>query len=204
MSGPRKVICVKSCDNCGKPVEIRHKKRLTYKHIFCSKKCEGEYVKSHNELNATCPVCGKKFHLKPYMLKDGQVHCCSMNCNKEYRRRKMSGSGNHQYGLKGPKNATFKTGVVMASNGYRKIYAPGNPFRDSDDYVLEHRLVAEKYLLTEENSVEIDGKRYLKPEYVVHHIDGNRLNNDVSNLMVLTRSEHTKLHFKIKQEAQNK
>lgn len=28
----------------------------------------------------------------------------------------------------------------------------------------------------------------------VHHIDGNKLNNNIDNLMVLTRSEHTKIH----------
>jgi hypothetical protein len=30
--------------------------------------------------------------------------------------------------------------------------------------------------------------------YVIHHIDENRLNNDISNLQLLTRSEHQKLH----------
>ena len=30
----------------------------------------------------------------------------------------------------------------------------------------------------------------------VHHIDENRLNNDISNLEVLSKSEHAKLHGK--------
>ena len=31
---------------------------------------------------------------------------------------------------------------------------------------------------------------------VVHHIDGNRVNNNPDNLMILTKSEHSKLHYK--------
>jgi hypothetical protein len=31
--------------------------------------------------------------------------------------------------------------------------------------------------------------------YDIHHIDGNKLNNDLSNLVALTKSEHTKLHY---------
>ena len=62
-------------------------------------------------------------------------------------------------------------------------------------------MVAEKYLLNEENSVIIDGEKYLKPEYVVHHIDGNRRNNEVSNLVVMTRNEHTQLHMNLRKNS---
>lgn len=37
------------------------------------------------------------------------------------------------------------------------------------------------------------GRRLFANE-VVHHIDGNRSNNDLSNLMLMTRSEHASLH----------
>jgi len=61
------------------------------------------------------------------------------------------------------------------SQGYRYIRtAPGK-------YTAEHRLVIEK-----------SGKR-LDPKLVVHHIDGNRLNNELSNLLVCTQSQHCKL-----------
>ena len=31
---------------------------------------------------------------------------------------------------------------------------------------------------------------------IVHHIDGNKRNNDPSNLAVMTQSEHCRIHFK--------
>lgn len=36
--------------------------------------------------------------------------------------------------------------------------------------------------------------RELKENEVIHHIDGNKRNNDLSNLMLVTREEHTKIH----------
>ena len=35
-----------------------------------------------------------------------------------------------------------------------------------------------------------------KPEYVIHHLDHNKMNNSLSNLVYLTKSEHSKIHGK--------
>lgn len=37
--------------------------------------------------------------------------------------------------------------------------------------------------------------RPLRTGEIVHHIDGNKRNNEPSNLMVMTQSEHCRLHF---------
>jgi hypothetical protein len=50
-----------------------------------------------------------------------------------------------------------------------------------------HRVVAEKIL-----------NRPLAPGEIVHHIDGDKWNNDPSNLQVMTQSEHIKLHLHFK------
>ncbi len=60
--------------------------------------------------------------------------------------------------------------------GYRYISRDGQK-------IGEHRHIVEQQL----------GRKLTQNE-VVHHIDGDKLNNDPSNLMVLTRSEHTRLH----------
>ena len=45
----------------------------------------------------------------------------------------------------------------------------------------------------------IDGQYYLKPEVNIHHKDENTLNNNISNLIPLTMSEHRKLHNSTKE-----
>lgn len=195
-------LAIKKCANCGKEFPIYHKKRLDKEYVTCSRKCMGEMFQKrkfieHPENIITCPVCNKQFYIKPSEKSDAIGNCCSYECSYKLRSIKYSGEGNHQYGLKGELNASFK-GERVLHCGYYWVHMPEHPFAVQNGRVREHRVIAEKYLLTEENSVMIDGKRYLSPEYDVHHIDGNKLNNSPDNLMVLTRSEHSKLHNKLK------
>ncbi len=40
------------------------------------------------------------------------------------------------------------------------------------------------------------------PEYEIHHLDENKLNNALSNLVYLTKGDHTRLHMKGKQKTE--
>jgi hypothetical protein len=62
-------------------------------------------------------------------------------------------------------------------DGYRRV----NVGAGKVEY--EHRLVVERHL-----------GRKLTPEENVHHIDGDTLNNEPSNLMIVSRGEHMTLH----------
>lgn len=145
--------------------------------------------------NMLCPICGKRFHLKPSHAKLGHNHYCSKECHRKAKMEYMKGEKNHQYGLKGALNASWSGGRKLSCYGYMLVQCIGHPFAvGKSEYVFEHRLVAEKYLLTDENSVVINGKRYLSPEYFVHHINENRLDNRPENLRVMKPSEHQHLH----------
>lgn len=147
-----------------------------------------------SENNVTCPICGKKFHLKPSKLIKGKNHYCSRECHRVAKMEYMKGDKNHQYGLRGSKNPTWKSDRKLSRYGYRQVRCLDHPFKDHADFVFEHRLVAEQYLLNNDNSVVINGKRYLSPDYVVHHKDFDRLNNSPDNLEVMTHEEHQRLH----------
>lgn len=109
----------------------------------------------------------------------------------------MSGENNHQYGLRGSLNASWKSDEYITNYGYKLVRKLDHPFATKSGFVFEHRLVAEQYLLTDENSIEIDGSLYLRPEFHVHHKDENRLNNDPSNLEVMEAGAHCSYHNKL-------
>lgn len=69
-------------------------------------------------------------------------------------------------------------------NGYWCVKAKDHPKAYEKDYYYEHILVMEKHL-----------DRHMGEGEVVHHKDGNKLNNALSNLEVKTRSEHSLHHF---------
>ncbi len=76
---------------------------------------------------------------------------------------------------------------IRENNGYRRIYKPEHPSCMTSDnwkgYIYEHRYV-----------VEIAMGRLLKDDEVVHHLDCNRSNNRIENLLVLSNAMHSKLH----------
>jgi len=76
----------------------------------------------------------------------------------------------------GESNPHWKGGSTIDVRGYRRVLVNGK-------YVKEHRLVMESHL-----------GRKLTPDEEVHHISGNKLNNDISNLIILSKSDHAKLH----------
>lgn len=198
-----KILAIKKCDWCGSDVEIKHKARLSHKHIFCCRKCEGNFRKEQSEKNCVCPVCNTPFHKKPYHKNKYINIFCSMECKKIYDSIKMSGSGNHQYGLKGSLNASWKSDERISTYGYKMIRCLDHPFKNGDDFVFEHRLIVEANLLVPENSTMINGKRYLLPDWDVHHIDFNRLNNNPQNLFPLPTGLHMSFHNKNKDLKEN-
>lgn len=188
-----------NCDYCGKELIINPSRFYKAKTHCCSKTCMNALKKEEREsnpdyFNCTCWICGKKFHLKDYQLNKYPTHTCSPECTLKAQQIRMTGENNHQYGLKGNKNPTWKSDERITNHGYKMIRQLNHPFKNNYGFVFEHRLIAEQYLLNEDNSIEIDGKKYLKPELEVHHIDFNKLNNNPDNLIVLTKSEHKRLH----------
>lgn len=85
-----------------------------------------------------------------------------------------------RFGEKGVNNPNWRGGVIQKGRKKNGLY---KHIRVGDGYKPEHRLVMEKHL----------GRKLRRGEEV-HHINGNKQNNDISNLIVLSKSDHSKLH----------
>lgn len=71
----------------------------------------------------------------------------------------------------------------VTKEGYAQKYKPSSPEARDDGYVAVHRDVASRKI-----------GRPLRSNEVVHHRDGNKRNNRASNLQVMTRKQHWKIH----------
>lgn len=116
-----------------------------------------------------CPVCNET--TKKIKREGLKAKSCSHKCYAKTREQR----------------GAYKKKIV--SKKYVYIYSPDHPnaIGTKKLYVAEHRLVVEKAL-----------SRYLTSEEIVHHKDGNTLNNDIENLQIMTASEHSSLHAKLR------
>lgn len=70
------------------------------------------------------------------------------------------------------------------SMGYCLILSEKHPYKNKVGYVPEHRLVMEKKI-----------GRYINPKKEhVHHIDKDKKNNNIKNLILLTPIDHIRIH----------
>ena len=183
---------VLQCKICGNEFKVPQCRAKTAE--FCGHACSviGRAMKmSLPKVDVTCKECGIVF--KEHQCHAGRRVFCSNACkdkNKEY----LAGQSAN---VSGKNNPQWTGGLSMHSDGYIYQYAPDHPF-SSRGYVLQHRLRAEEHLrLVDPDSiclVRLGDKKYLRPEFLVHHKDLDKTNNSPDNLLVVTNSEHQKIH----------
>lgn len=134
-------------------------------------KKNGDYVQ--------CAECGKSFYLSQSRISRRTVNCCSKECSVEYNRKRASVFCKQI-------NPVRMTEAIAdkISKSHRQNHPRTKGYKTVRGGRHEHRVVAEQKI-----------GRPLKPGEVVHHIDGNKMNNSPENLMVLANTaEHNKLH----------
>lgn len=117
----------------------------------------------------TCEVCGLSFYVGGSQLKkyEGGGTYCSRRCTKK-------GLKGRKFRLKKKETTRYITqaGYVLVKVGIH-------------EWEFEHRLIVEKRL-----------GRELREDEQVHHVNGIRSDNRPSNLEVLSRTEHMRMHGK--------
>lgn len=113
----------------------------------------------------TCPVCGG--------AKDFYAKSC----------RRCSEPAKPLAGVTGESHPAWRGGQIVDRDGYIRTYAPGHPWPRRGGYIMEHVRV-----------VELAIGRRIEAGEVVHHIDGDRRNNAIENLQVMTAGDHSRHH----------
>lgn len=85
-------------------------------------------------------------------------------------------------GPTGKRNGSWNGGVIIDKDGYRLLKMPDHPNSNKHGYIREHRFVMSQHL-----------GRPLTAQEVVHHIDGDKLNNAIENLELFAEN---RLHLK--------
>lgn len=156
-------------------IVLPHKRAINPKEIF-------SHPREHHF--AVCPICGKSFRKTE---KEKRI-TCSIQCAGVYRSQKCKEKNailleRGKWDGVERKNM-WKPMFYVKSNGYLWAKCPNHPNCFKNGYVLAHRIVIENYL-----------GRILRNNEFVHHKDGNKTNNNISNLEVMTLSEHAKHHY---------
>jgi len=140
-----------------------------------------------------CKYCSKEFYSRVPTRKFCSHRCAeSFPVSKETREKKRQYMLSHPQkfwlGKKNPytvgKNNVHWNGGKTSREGYTYTLSRNHPHHNNENYVKDHRLVAEKAL-----------GRYLFPEEVIHHINGITDDNRIENLYLFpSNSEHAKHH----------
>lgn len=117
------------------------------------------------KIEAICPVCNRVYKRRPHDIK---------RTNEKYGEWKCWICSRKERAKK-QKNELGKITFHKSRNRYL--------ISTEDGRIDEHRYVMEQYL-----------GRELERGEVVHHMDGNPLNNNIENLELMSNGSHSKLH----------
>jgi len=142
---------------------------------FCSKSCYNKFRHENRKFTkCICDFCGKEFLKRISEIRRSKHNYCSAECsNKRF--------------LNPENNPRWNNGR-RTYNNYYALLRKNHPNADHAGYVYEHRLVMEERL-----------GRYLTKEEVVHHINENKKDNRIKNLMLFANDTlHKNYHKKLR------
>jgi len=161
-------VCKKSTYR--KPSYVKKTKQIT-----CSYNCAA-VLKSKNKVALNCSSCNKLYGVAPSVLKwsnlRGHKHrFCSRDCFVSFHI--------------GKNVANWKGGRIVTDRGYILVQDKDTDRPIAGSYRYEHQKVVERAI-----------GRQLREDEHIHHKDGNRSNNSINNLQIVSPSQHAQIHWK--------
>jgi endogenous inhibitor of DNA gyrase (YacG/DUF329 family) len=156
------------CETCGAPVYATAKGRANGLGRFCSNACQAQW-QVKDQVVKSCAYCGKEMRLKP---SQAVLQHCSVACAGEARTARAGRLLERTHNGRPAR---------LTGRGYVMVWEPGHPNAIKGWY-WEHRVVMEKSL-----------GRLLERDEQIHHRNGQRDDNSISNLQVVSPQEHTQI-----------
>ncbi len=186
------------CDHCKTVFQEWKSQTRGGKTRFCSMACrraamapkpKPEKAKKEKVIKV-CKTCDLEFRV-PLTRKSSAIYC-SRTCqyaDPDYLdAMSIRQRGDKSHSWNGGQGCVTHDGYLAKPDGYGEAKIT----------TFAHRLVMAKLIHSVQPDhpflVEIGGVVRIRPEIHVHHIDRNKLNNDLSNLLAITASAHIKLH----------
>ena len=143
-----------------------------------------------------CPFCKKEFNTYASRDKYCSRDCYALHLKKYFQTHKQPWDGkeftkehrnnlsiSHKGIQSGKKHPMYRGGRTTSPEGYIRVSCPNHPYNHLG-YVFEHRLIIEQHI-----------GRTLKRTDRVHHLNGNKSDNRLNNLMAFTsESAHQRFH----------
>lgn len=168
-SKPRKPLCPSEVPEAIRWCYTYDQQKVITSHVVDGR--TGRHV-SYSVIPRTCAQCGKREDVRV-----ADIRVC-------LRRASLTGrcatcaSGVVPPGQYAPRPQKRRTGRVLTAQGYVLIHKPDHPRSTRLGYVPEHRLVMESHL-----------GRYLTAEENVHHLNGVKDDNRITNLELWGRPQ---------------
>lgn len=185
-----------TCVTCGDAFKRKRSDQKRTALPYCSRDCylkamPGMPRKREPDYFKTCEHCGDGYKVVKSRLD------ISRYCSKECQVASPTWRARSSEVQQGERHWRWAGGNYETGKGYirhkRKVLG-------QEAFTFNHRHVVLQAMLNECPDhpfiVTVDGKKALNREIDVHHIDRQRANNELSNLLAVTKDAHAQIHHR--------
>jgi hypothetical protein len=175
------------CDWCGE--EFDRKPSRVKERNYCSRACLGRAnaERFRQQRAIVCDYCGREFEYLGHHTGRNQHFFCSKQCSDNFKSKQVEVTCD----LCGKQFMKKQSDIARSSHNFCSLECSKTfTFMMNDNKRGLHYGRKPLYRILMEEKLG----RELTADEEVHHVDGNHFNNALENLVVLSKSEHARIH----------